>query len=90
MNSVVLTIDNNYIISCSNDETIRIWNLKTASEEFKLIGHRGSITSVVVTNDNKYIISCSTDSTIRFWNIQARRQEICFVQVHEKSSLNNS
>ena len=64
--TVEMTNDNKYIISCSEDKTIRIWNL---SEKKKLWGHTFSIRSITVISDNKYIVSGSWDKTIRVWSL---------------------
>ena len=66
-----MTSDNKYIVSGSNDDTIRIWNLLKKSQKTVLKGHTGWVTS-----DNKYIISGSKDNTIRIWNLLQKRQEI--------------
>ena len=63
--TLAVTTDNKYVISGSDDYTIRIWNFFERREETVFTEHLGSIRTVVVTNDNKYIISGSYDKTIR-------------------------
>ena len=72
---VIVTKDNKYIISGSDDRTIRIWNLLEQRQEGVLEGHFAEVLSVAVTSDNKYVISGSDDNTIRIWNLLERRQE---------------
>ena len=74
--ALVVTKDNKYVVSGSEDKTIRIWNLlKKKAKEIVLQGHTSAIHSIVVTSDKKYIISGSgshfykfCDKTIRIWN----------------------
>ena len=56
------------LISCSDDETIKSWDLET-NECLKILnGHTASISCLErVSNDQ--IISCSRDKTIKLWNI---------------------
>ena len=63
--TVAVTRDNKYIISGSEDKTIRIWNLLEKRQETVLQGHLNGVDSVAVTSDNKYIVSGSFDNTIR-------------------------
>ena len=64
IHTVAVTSDNKYIVSGSEDNTIRIWNLLNKTVEGVLEGHTGEVISVVLTNDNKYIVSAG-DNTIR-------------------------
>ena len=59
VNSVAITSDNKYIISGSDDNTIRIWNLLKKRQETVLEGHTSYVNSIAITSDNKYIISGS-------------------------------
>ena len=75
VNSVAITSDNNYIVSGSKDNTIRIWKFSEKRHEAVLQGHTEAINSIALTSDNKYIISGSKDKTIRIWNLLDARQE---------------
>ena len=81
--SVAVTKDSKYIISGSDDSTIRIWNILEKRQEAVLEGHTSNVNSVAVTSDNKYIISGSgipynediSDYRIRIWSFSDQRQE---------------
>ena len=73
-----ITSDNKYLISGSDDKTVRIWNLFDKKQEAILHGHMGSVTWIGVINNDNDIISYSSDKTFRIWNILERRQEAVF------------
>ena len=57
------------LISCSNDKTIKIWNLKDFSKgEVTLKGHTDWVRNIIIYGDK--LISCSYDHTIKIWNLK--------------------
>ena len=61
-----------YIISGSEDMTIRMWDAVTGSAVGKpLEGHTGWVTCVAYSPDGRYIISGSEDTAIRMWDAEA-------------------
>jgi len=60
-----------YIVSGSDDNTIRIWNAETGHAVGKpLEGHTRGVTSVAYSPDGRHIVSGSDDKTIRIWNAE--------------------
>lgn len=66
--SISTTFDYEYIITGSNDKSIRIWNFFTSVQIIVLLGHIGPISSVLVTHTG-LILSGSHDKTIRIWSL---------------------
>ena len=72
---VLMTSDGQYIISASDDGTIRIWNFQCKTQDFAFKGHTMVIFSIAITSDDKYIVSGSGDKTVRIWNLKNKTQE---------------
>ena len=73
--SILITKDNQYIISASNDRKIRIWNYQYQVQEFVLIGHTNVVSCIATTSDSKYLVSGSWDTTIIIWSLHDKVQE---------------
>jgi WD40 repeat protein len=80
VNSVcaIQTEDGWRIISCSADNTIRIWDM-SGNQLAQCNGHRGSVNSVcaIQTEDGWRIISGSNDRTIRIWDMSGNQLAQC-------------
>lgn len=63
---------NNCIVSASQDNTIKLWNLDTQTCEKTLIGHNNWVTTIQLFKiDPKILISASYDHNIKFWNLDS-------------------
>ena len=58
-----------YIVSGSDDKTVRVWSLDTGQQTHLLRGHTDSVSTVAISPDNKFIVSGSHDNTISVWNL---------------------
>lgn len=56
----------NRLISGSEDKTIRVWNIETGQEEYRLEGHTAAITSLSPTYDGSMFASKADD--IHIWS----------------------
>ena len=68
VNSVIFNHDGTKIVSGSDDETIREWNVDTGECILTLKGHTHDVYSVGFNHDGSLIASGSDDRTIRVWN----------------------
>jgi polycomb protein EED len=60
------------LVTCSKDESLRLWNLQTATCIAVLAGHNGhrdSVLSASFSEDNKFIASGGMDTSVKLWNL---------------------
>ncbi|MBC7474579.1 MAG: WD40 repeat domain-containing protein [Candidatus Sericytochromatia bacterium] len=62
-------INENKLLSSSDDKTIKIWDLNSGDLLNTLIGHTGSIHALTIHNDK--IISGANDKTIKIWDLES-------------------
>jgi len=67
VSSVCFSPDSNFIVSGSEDKTVRVWDWKKQREIKQLKGHTGWVNSVCVSPDGNFIVSGSDDKIIRVW-----------------------
>lgn len=67
VNSVSYSPDGKFIVSGSDDNTVRIWDVATKKPIRTLAGHTSAVTSVDFSSDGVFIVSGSKDNTVRIW-----------------------
>ncbi|KAI9172832.1 Atypical/ALPHA protein kinase [Paramyrothecium foliicola] len=67
INSVAISQDSVFLVSGSDDQSVKVWNMVTGSFEKQLIGHEGTIESVTISHDSRLIASGSYDKTAKIW-----------------------
>lgn len=71
--SVIFSPDGRFIISGSNDKTIKIWDPYDVYSDDWLVrtleGHTSEVFSLAVSPDGNYIVSGSGDNTIKIWDL---------------------
>ncbi len=65
--SVAFSIDTTFLVSSSDDQTIRIWNVATG-QCLRTLHHANRVRSVALSPDGTLLASGSDDHTIRIWN----------------------
>ena len=74
-NDCVFTVEFNhtgtYVVSTSEDEMIRIWDVATGKLYRVLIGHNDSVVYACFNTYNTMITSASSDQTVRIWDIES-------------------
>jgi WD40 repeat protein len=70
--SVAFNDDGRFLASGSGDETIRIWDVKAASELAVFDGHQDDVYGVAFNHDRQRLVlaSASWDKSIRLWDVQ--------------------
>ena len=62
-----LAFDHRYIVTCSKDISICIWDRETGAMLKQLRGHAGPVNAVQMRGNT--IVSCSGDFRVKLWNI---------------------
>ena len=75
--------DGVWIISASDDFTLKLWIASTGLELLTLQGHTNEVNGCVFTPDGSLVISASEDSTLKIWDV-ATGQELRTLQGHAK------
>ncbi|MEN7548404.1 tetratricopeptide repeat protein [Rapidithrix thailandica] len=60
--------DARYILSASDDNTARVWELGSEEARNILIGHEKKVTQARFVYQDRYVMSVSEDSTLRLWD----------------------
>jgi len=82
--SVAFMPDGKGLVSCSDDKTLKYWEISTAlSDTYEIgrqfskcvhdfTGHRGDVMSVAISHDGQWIVSGSSDCGVQFWDKHRR------------------
>lgn len=62
----IVALDKNLIASCSDDRTIRIWDIQTFRQIMVLNGHKSYVWGIITLNEFQFL-SVSSDCRIRIW-----------------------
>lgn len=64
----MLSTDGTILASCSDDQTIRLWNVRTGEEKKILKGHKGTVNSICFSPDSKILASGGDDTSVFIWD----------------------
>jgi WD40 repeat protein len=71
--SVAFSQDGSQVVSGSDDQSVRIWNVTTGEVEAELKGHTDSVTSVSLSQDGSRVVSGSMTKQSEFGMRQLAR-----------------
>ncbi|KAF8840902.1 WD40 repeat-like protein [Paxillus ammoniavirescens] len=58
------------VVSCSDDKTVRIWDVEKGEQEGTSMVHEGCVYALAVTKDGKRILSGGEDKRITMWDVK--------------------
>ncbi|EFH84643.1 protein kinase domain-containing protein [Ktedonobacter racemifer] len=71
--SVSLSRDGHWLVSGSNDNTVRLWEVNSGRCVHTFKGHTNIVTSVSLSRDGHWLVSGSKDNTVRLWEVNSGR-----------------
>jgi len=83
--SITFSPDGTSLVSGSDDETIRFWDVQTGGVAKTFYGHTSYVLSVSISADCTMIASGSADKTICLWDIQT---EECHHVINQQNQVN--
>jgi len=83
--SITFSLDGTFLVSGSDDETIRLWDVQTGGVTKTFHGHTGYVLSVSISADCTTIASGSADKTIHLWDVQT---EECHHVINQQNQVN--
>ena len=70
VNTIAFSPKGDTIASCSDDETVRLWDVNTGKHLRVMLGHTDDVTHVSFSPDGRVLLSSSRDKTIRLWDVE--------------------
>ena len=71
--SVAFSHDGKFIVSGSDDNSMKLWSVEEKKLVYTYEGHSGSVMSVAFSADGKFIVSGSVDNSVKLWSVEERR-----------------
>ena len=69
VNALALSPDGRFLVSGSEDVTLKIWDTATGNVLRTLSGHEQSVLAAAISPDGRKIASGGADATVRVWNV---------------------
>ena len=61
-------------VSCSADQTVRVWDNTTGQQKFQMNGHEGPVHAVAMSLDETFAMTSGADGALRLWDLTGGRQ----------------
>jgi len=74
INAIILTNDENSIVTGGDDTLLRVWDVNSLLQTACLEGHSKPILVIKGFHENDHVVSGSADNTIRIWDLNKNEQ----------------
>jgi WD40 repeat protein len=75
---IEMSKNSEFIVSCSTDSWINIWNIKEKRLDSSLYYGNSGCNSIVLSKDDKYIVAGYEDGIVRVWNSHTKQREYAY------------
>ena len=79
VNAVAVTSDGRRAVSASEDNSLKLWDLKKGIELHTFTGHSAPVNDVVILPGDQKMLSISDDHTVRVWRLETGEELLCLV-----------
>jgi WD40 repeat protein len=69
--TVVSSRDGRFMVSGSDDKTVKLWDFETGHLINTMKGHDRAVLSVSISPDNRRIVSGSSDGEVKLWDLES-------------------
>jgi WD40 repeat protein len=66
---IAVSRDGKYLATCSEDSTVKIWEIETGNLARTLEGHESWVSDVAFSPDGTYVLTGSFDHTAKIWDV---------------------
>ncbi|KIK97622.1 hypothetical protein PAXRUDRAFT_135910 [Paxillus rubicundulus Ve08.2h10] len=73
INKIAYLPGGNRVVSCSDDKTVRIWDMDNGEQEGMSMEHEGMVQGLAVMRDGKKVLSGGDDNIIRVWDVETHQ-----------------
>jgi WD40 repeat protein len=71
---VALGKEGRTVVSCSADQTVRVWDATTGQQRFQMNGHEGAVHAIALNREETFAVTSGADGTLRLWDVVGGRQ----------------
>jgi WD40 repeat protein len=72
--AVAVTPNGRLVVSASDDQTLKLWDLLSGRELRTFRGHAAEVNAVAITPDGQWAVSGSSDRMLKVWNLENGRE----------------